>query len=213
MTGRSAYYKIYWIIALVFNIVFVHLHHDKSKHPMRLDFFINKQIDIISKYTNKEFMINMSLTLFCSILGIEIIKLYNLCKEVVRLGVDVYIERLIPSVFDLAIVFINIGFMLASSVRNYIEITGTDMGIDMGVFFILFELAITTTNTIVLFALRHYTHDQMYLTSPPSVSEHLIWTITKPDVIFNNDIDDPVECSICLVNKKNVVYACGHYML
>lgn len=39
------------------------------------------------------------------------------------------------------------------------------------------------------------------------------WTLTKPTTIFNNDDDiDETDCDICISNKKNVIFVCGHYV-
>lgn len=52
----------------------------------------------------------------------------------------------------------------------------------------------------------------IYIKIYTKINPPVVWTNTKPDIIYNNDEYDISECSICLTDEKNVIYSCGHYI-
>lgn len=67
-------------------------------------------------------------------------------------------------------------------------------------------------STSLINALSNDTVTEYIVTEDIVVTKYIVmWTSSKPVLVFNND-DDDVECNICLENNKNVIYACGHYI-
>lgn len=196
-------YTIYWIVAILFNIIIASLYCNISTH---MDEFVDESTD---KYAAKLPLIITSLVLFSILFALETIRLVKVFEAIT------YVEYLIVSIIILIVVSCNISLTIAALVC-------TDDTEISRLTFRLFAALLIAMNTCAFFILMLVVYIQIRApvhandpngsTDGPTVERIMLWTDTKPDIIFNNDIDDTTECSICLINDKNVVYACGHYI-
>lgn len=191
-------YTVYWMIAILFNIILVFMYASLFD-PKHTDDLVNTSV----QYYVKIPLIVVSLILFGSVFIFETLRLVNII--IIRASV----ADSIFSVVILTIICCNISLMIAALV--YDDNTTNSKGI-LSLFAIMLGSLNIVTFFMLIVILCSQTRPSVPSMQPVPVIAHIIWTSTRPEVVFNNDPEDIAECSICLTNNKNVVYACGHYI-